>query len=40
MEVDIPIKKTKLFSHDKEIVILDDEDESSNQYKGITIQEE
>ena len=40
MEVDIPIKKTKFYSHDKEIVTLDDEDESTNQNQGILIQEE
>ena len=31
MEVDIPIKKAKFYAHDKEIVTLDDEDESTNQ---------
>ena len=40
MEVDIPIKKAKFFAHVKKIVTLDDEDESTNQNKGILIQEE
>lgn len=40
MEVDIPIKKAKFSSHDKEIVTFDDEDESTNQNQEILIQEE